>query len=489
MRKGLKLFATGFVCASVLAMNVNAEEINVTDGELLEKCVAKSGNVCKLGADIELSRVIDIAADKKIILDLNGHSIKPDDTLKVTTGLINIIHGGTLIVNDSGENGIISAGDSGNVYAGIQVTKKNETDITKTATLVVNDGIIEGYWYGIVGNGSADRINTSITINGGTIKSLEETCGLGIYHPQEGILTVTGGEIHGKTGIEMRSGTLTVTGGTIIGDANSITTQSNSDGSTTVGAGIAIAQHTTKKDINVTISGGTIKGYVALHEKDTENVVDPTSNNIKISITGGTFEAINGGTNAVYSEDVTNFITNGIFNTDITKLADGTETKYLATITNLTESENGYVAETTYEVTKGEEQKVTVKKGTEVTITIDAEHDLFKDLYINNKLVDKKYYTTKSGSTIITLNADYVETLEKGNYEVTATFTNGGTATTDLTIVSNEVAELKASETKNVETKNPKTSDNIITYIVLSILSVFGLTTISKRIYKNQKAS
>lgn len=476
MRRGLKLFATGFIAMSALAMNVNAEEVsNETE---LNTCIAKTNNICKLTSNVVLSKVVDIKDGVDVVLDLNGHSIKPNETLVVTGGMIQVIHGGKLTVQDSGENGIISAVSS-KVYGAIQVTKKDHTNINKPATLVINDGNIEGYYYAITGSGNDDRINTNITINGGKLTSLKSDTGLGIYHPQDGNLIVNGGEIVGATGIEMRAGKLNVTGGTIRGTYKPIEVNSNKNGSTTSGAGIAVAQHTTEKAIDVTISGGTIEGYTALYESNPEENEITSIKKISIKITGGTFNAINEGKTAIYSENVTGFITSGEFNSDVTD--------YLASVTNLNKTENGYEAETTYEVTKGEEQKVTIKEGTEVTITIDADFDLFKDLYINNKLVDKKYYTVKSGSTIITLSSDFVETLEKGEYEVTAEFTDGGTATTNLTVLSNNTSEKTTAETTTKKVENPKTLDNIIIYVMLSILSLLGLTTISNRIYKSNK--
>lgn len=474
MKKGLKVFATGVIAMTALAMNVKADEVS-TEAEL-NTCIAKTSNVCKLTSNVVLSKVVDIKDGVDVVLDLNGHSIKPNDTLVVTGGLIQVIHGGRLTVQDSGENGVISTVSS-KVYGAIQVTKKDYTNINKPATLVINGGNIEGYYYAVTGNGNADRINTNITINGGKLTAIDKEDGLGIYHPQEGNLIVNGGEIIGATGIEMRAGNLSVTGGTIRGTYKPIEVNANGNGSTTNGAGIAIAQHTTKKAIDVKVSGGTIEGYTALYESNPEANDLTSIEKISIKITGGTFNAINEGKNAVYSENLTKFITSGEFNSDVTD--------YLASVTNLNKTENGYEAETTYEVTKGEDQEIIVKNGSEVTITIDAEFDLFKDLYINNKLVDKKYYTVKSGSTIITLSSDYVETLGKGEYEVTAEFTDGGTATTNLTVLSNNIVEKEATEKNTAKVENPKTSDNIITYIILSILSVIGLTIISKRICKN----
>ena len=72
--------------------------------------------------------------------------------------------------------------------------------------------------------------------------------------------------------------------------------------------------------------------------------------------------------------------------------------------------------------------------------------------------------------------------LEKGDYEVKATFEDGGTATTKLTLVSNKVIE----EVAKPKTENPKTSDNVIVYLLASIISVFGLALTALNLKKSK---
>ncbi len=53
---------------------------------------------------------------------------------------------------------------------------------------------------------------------------------------------------------------------------------------------------------------------------------------------------------------------------------------------------------------------------------------LFEDggkVYIDGVLVDEKNYTSKEGSTIITLKKDYLETLSIGKHELKVVFGNG----------------------------------------------------------------
>jgi uncharacterized repeat protein (TIGR02543 family) len=73
-------------------------------------------------------------------------------------------------------------------------------------------------------------------------------------------------------------------------------------------AGIAVAQHTTKLPIKISITGGTIKGYSAFYESNPQNNSGEDLAKIQVSITGGNFYAINGGAEAIHAEDLEGFV-------------------------------------------------------------------------------------------------------------------------------------------------------------------------------------
>ncbi len=280
----------------------------------LKKCLETEA-FCKLKSDINVKNELTI--DKEVLIDLNGKTLKPADTLELHRGFILINRGGKLIVKDSLGTGKISTGSKENskVWAAIQLAHDNNTD--KLAELVVNGVTIEGYYYGIVGNGNYD--NTKITINGGTIIGLNEEDSVGIYHPQEGELDILGGTIKGGTGIEIRSGNLNVSNGTIEGVSPRFIKVVNANGSTTNGVGIAVAQHTTKKDIKVNISGGNISGQYAFYEWNPHGNNKADIDKVVIKITGGEFTGTAEGVPTVYSEDFTKFISGGKFNKSVSK--------------------------------------------------------------------------------------------------------------------------------------------------------------------------
>lgn len=439
MKKGLKLFTVAFALMFALAIKVNAAT-NVGTESALKDCVAVDGSTCLLSSNITLTESLEVATT--VTIDLNGYSITPA-TPFTGDSLIVVLHGGTLTVDDSKGTGKISSIVDANVFVGIKMTKAGGDD-SKQAALFVNAGTIEGYSYGISGNGNPGRGNTVISIKGGTVNGVNAT---GIYHPQEGVVEIAGGTVSGKTGIEMRSGTLLVSGGKIVGNGVPLSVKPNGNGTTTVGAGIAIAQHTTENDILVAITGGTIQGYSALYESD------PQQNglsNIDLGIIGGTFEAINGGTKAVSSETLTDFIAGGTYNTEV---------------------EESYIADES-ETTK-EDGKVVVKTAWDIVIedtengTVTAADTAFAGETVKLEIKAKDGYKVASIKVIEELYGKEVKVTDNS-----------------FTMPNSPVSVEVTFEEAKVE-PNPNTLDNSITFIILGAISLVGASLAINKLRKN----
>ena len=147
---------------------------------------------------------------------------------------------------------------------------------------------IETSGYAVSGNGS-NQNGTNITINGGTLKS---TKSLGIYHPQDGDLTINGGSISGITGVEIRSGTLIMNGGSVEGTASGFVAVENGNGPTSEGAGIAVVQHTTEMSIDVSVKNGDISGIKALYEANVQENEDGSHTLVLVTAAGVQSEII-----------------------------------------------------------------------------------------------------------------------------------------------------------------------------------------------------
>ena len=293
---------------------LNGTSFKMTGGKVLSTNIAlvAIGGASSISIDISGGEVL--SADKAIYLMANTQSTDSNRT----SYEINTVISGNAIISGYGE-----INENSGIYPfGIFI-------IGKGAKLTVNGGEIKGTAYGIVGNGLESSFGTTIKINDGKIEGKE----VGIYHPQNGNMTIDGGSIvGGTTGIEIRSGDLMVNGGTITGNGIPTLVSSNGNGTTSDGVGIAVAQHTTKQPINVYIKGGNISGYSAFYESNPQGNPETDIKKVKVDITGGQFKAINGGSVSVYSEDETGFISGGYFSHMPDKKYVATDKRVVASI-------------------------------------------------------------------------------------------------------------------------------------------------------------
>ena len=130
-----------------------------------------------------------------------------------------------------------------------------------------------------------------------------------------------------------------------------------------------------------------------------------------------------------------------------------------------------------YEITEGANQKYIISKNNDAMFKINADYSKFENsgkVYVDDVLVDKSNYTSTSGSTIITLKKEYIDTLAVGVHTLKVEF-NDGEATTTVTL-----ANLK-------EETNPKTGDNIGLYIITGIISTLGIAGTGTYIYRKKQ--
>lgn len=177
---------------------------------------------------------------------------------------------------------------------------------------------------------------------------------------------------------------------------------------------------------------------------------------------------------------------------DVEKTLDGNTLKLKNITSNM--KIKVVVEKIEYKVIEGAEQTYTIKEDTEARFRIDADYSLFNNkVYVDNVLVDSSNYTSKSGSTIIVLNKDYVDTLAVGEHTLKVAFADGGEAETTFTIVrkaennNNNEDNNENNNENNTPSKpedkeemkdnglNPKTGDNIMLYVAIASMSIIGL--------------
>ena len=129
------------------------------------------------------------------------------------------------------------------------------------------------------------------------------------------------------------------------------------------------------------------------------------------------------------------------------------------------------VEKITYQVIEGSNQKYVISKNNEAIFRIDADYSKFESVYVDDELLSSENYTSKSGSTIITLKKDYVDSLSEGVHTLKVKFSDGEASTT-------------FSVEKTID--NPVTNDNILLYIISAITSMFALGGTITYIYKKK---
>ena len=120
-----------------------------------------------------------------------------------------------------------------------------------------------------------------------------------------------------------------------------------------------------------------------------------------------------------------------------------------------------------YEVVKGDGSKWEKGTDTGLVFTANGAFSKFTGIEVDGKAVDKGDYTAVSGSTVITLKPEYLETLSVGTHTLTVQYTDGE-ASCEFTI-----AEKPAEGTDN-DTQTPETGDNSNMMLWIALLFVSG---------------
>lgn len=191
------------------------------------------GNAIAENDNVTLLKDLIIAAPinslKDLTIDLNGHDITRNGDDVAAFSFTNIT-GGTAdvqIINTASKTGTIRGNvevSCGSNTAKYSLTIGKNVAVTGVAPLTLwgndNSGCITVDVYGtltsteeaaIQGNGTGGQGGTVTNIHDGAV--VDGGNSVGIYHPQAGILNISGGEVKGATALYMRSGTLNITGG------------------------------------------------------------------------------------------------------------------------------------------------------------------------------------------------------------------------------------------------------------------------------------
>ena len=489
--------------------------------------------------NIKLSNYVRINENRNITMDLNGHEISHDGTFVfiICKAKVNFTGDGTISENVvDGYAPIIAKGSATDTkeytvitidknvqlkgdYAGIFVdTDENGKGSYYNYGLVINMrgtidlsqiGTTEPYGYAIYVQGN--HTNTignvpKINLDGAHIIDGAET---GIYAAGYADWDIKNSDISGATGIEVRAGRLIVSDNALItGTAIPTEVTPNGNGATTVGAGIAIAQHTTKLPIDVTINGGTISGYSALYQSNPQKNDDESVAKVSVKVNGGEYKAINGGNVSVYSENKTNFISAGTFSSNPKEyVAEGTniykynDTKFVVSATApahsdgkntwIEDKENGYYTETYVSYSSGSATTDNVTNKSENTTTGEAASTTAD---INASTTTKADGTKTTTATVDNTTAGKIVDKAVANKSeevvVDATSTAAAPAagtTTEVALPEKTVQDLAAKTDANVTIKTDAASVALDKEAVDAVAAQAGTTGTVKLVVETVK--
>lgn len=137
-------------------------------------------------------------------------------------------------------------------------------------------------------------------------------------------------------------------------------------------------------------------------------------------------------------------------------------------------------------ITVGAGSSHQIGAGKDMTFTCSGALEDLTGIYVDDKLVDSSNYTLKSGSTILTLKASYLDTLYAGKHTLKFQYKDNVSATTEFTVVAKGTTtptDNKKPDTPNKPTtpdtpvKNtsaPKTGDTTNMMLLFSLLVLSG---------------
>lgn len=135
------------------------------------------------------------------------------------------------------------------------------------------------------------------------------------------------------------------------------------------------------------------------------------------------------------------------------------------------------------QIIEGEGTKVTSGGNVELSFRSDAAFSDFIRVEIDGKTLDAKHYTVKEGSTIVTLNGDYVATLSVGEHTI-GVVSASGTATATFAV------ETRQQTTDPANPTNPQpseTGDNSRMALWVAVLFVSGVGVAGTAICSRKK--
>ncbi|WP_308779833.1 CAP domain-containing protein [uncultured Clostridium sp.] len=176
----------------------------------------------------------------------------------------------------------------------------------------------------------------------------------------------------------------------------------------------------TNASISLTSDGAGVLKYLIVNEGDSEPTIDEILNGEEVLLSEGD-NSLN--LDSLQGDSAKKIYYVTLSSTGINKpSSEVTASGELSSIKALDIAEYEPII---YDILEGKEGEVYKGDDAGYKVRCIGEFHKFTDILIDGQLVDKNNYTAVSGSTIVTLNKDYIATLSLGKHDITFKFTDG----------------------------------------------------------------
>ena len=166
---------------------------------------------------------------------------------------------------------------------------------------------------------------------------------------------------------------------------------------------------------------------------------------------------IDGATAAIYTTSTVDISCNGFKYQCVVSNSAGTDTSNTAVLT-VTENTTPAPGSVDYEILDGANTGWEQNSDGSLSIRGSGAISKFVGVKVDGNLVDVKNYTVKEGSTIVTLKADYLNTLSVGNHTFEIIWTDG-TAATRFTVSKSDSGSAEPKDNDGNNGKNDNTNN------------------------------
>ena len=168
-----------------------------------------------------------------------------------------------------------------------------------------------------------------------------------------------------------------------------------------------------------------------------------------------------------------------------TRIGDDGDTQSFWVETNLTMTPTAAGETPNYKIIEGANGTWTQNRDGTLVFRANGDFSKFTGVKVDGTLIDAKNYTAVSGSTVITLKADYLKTLSVGTHKLTVVYTDGEcSANFEVKKAASEQAKPSEGDksdtttpTGGKDTTSPQTGDNsnLALWFALMLASILGV--------------